>query len=103
MFLSLDILRQYGILSTYNQNWFLRRPKDEPRALDVSPTINIQSQQPSVFQCYAFIQHLARMDANSPDPGITPPLSPSNYDSNESSDNNIDSGSDYEESSSSSE
>ncbi|CAG8523249.1 13885_t:CDS:2 [Cetraspora pellucida] len=29
---------QYGILTTYNQNWFFRRPKEELRALEISPT-----------------------------------------------------------------
>lgn len=71
-----------------------------PRALDISPTINVQSQRPTLFQCYAFMQHLARIDPYSPNPGITPPPSPSSFDNNyESTDNdNGDSGSDYEES-----
>lgn len=87
---------QYGILTTYNQHWFLRRPKSEPRALYISPTVEIESKNPSIFQCYAYIQHLSRADTKCPSPGTTPPSSPqSSYDS-ESSDN-ISSGSDYEE------
>ncbi|CAG8632382.1 5977_t:CDS:2 [Funneliformis caledonium] len=89
---------QYGVLSTYNQSWFFRRPKYEPRALEISPTIDVRSRHPTLFQCYAFVQHLARVDTNSPSPGPTPPSSPSDDDSFESSDNNKDSGSDYEES-----
>ena len=46
---------QYGVLSTYNQSWFLRRPKYEPRALEISPTIDVRSRHPTLFQCYAFV------------------------------------------------
>jgi hypothetical protein len=88
---------QYGILSTYNQHWFLQRPKNEPRALYISPTINIELKDPSIFQCYAYIQHLSRIDTKCPSPEVTPPSSPpSSFDDSDSSDNNT-SGSDYEE------
>ncbi|CAG8751050.1 12473_t:CDS:1, partial [Funneliformis mosseae] len=81
----------------YNQHWFLRRPKNEPRALYISPTINIGSKNPTVFQCYGFIRYLAKTDTKCPSPGATPPQSPSSsIDDNESSDN-ITAGSDYEE------
>ncbi|CAI2189768.1 9503_t:CDS:2 [Funneliformis geosporum] len=89
---------QYGILTTYNQHWFLRRPKNEPRALYISPTVEIESKDPSIFQCYSYIQHLSRTDTECPSPGETSPSSPSSFSDNESSDNNISSGSDYEES-----
>jgi hypothetical protein len=87
---------QYGVLSTYNQTWFLQRPNNMPCALDISPTINVQSQWLTLFQCYAFMQHLARIDPYSLNSGITPPPSPSSFDNYESSDNNVDSGSDHE-------
>ncbi|CAG8562636.1 4256_t:CDS:2 [Scutellospora calospora] len=86
---------QYGILTTYNQHWFLKRPKNEPRALYISPTIEIESKNPAIFQCYAYIQYLSRIGSKSPSPGATPPSSP-RFDYYESSDD-ITSGSDYEE------
>ncbi|CAG8689861.1 6588_t:CDS:2, partial [Funneliformis mosseae] len=79
---------QYGILSTYNQNWFIKRPNDEPRTLEISPTIDIQSENPSILKCYAYIQHLSKTDTGCASPGLTPLSSPSyGHSSNDSSDN----------------
>ncbi|CAI2190203.1 5800_t:CDS:2 [Funneliformis geosporum] len=52
----------------------------------------------SIFQGYSYIQHLSRTNTKCPSPGETSPSSPSSFYDNESSDNNISSGSDYEES-----
>ncbi|RHZ76168.1 hypothetical protein Glove_202g86 [Diversispora epigaea] len=87
---------QYGILSTYNQNWFLKRPKEESRTLEISPTVDMQSQNPQILKCYNYLQHLSRTEAECPSPGTTPSLSPRSSLDNESPDDNT-SDSDYED------
>ncbi|CAG8601406.1 2617_t:CDS:2 [Diversispora eburnea] len=87
---------QYGILSTYNQHWFLRRPKEESRVLKISPTVDIRSQNPQILKCYTYLQHLSRTDAECPSPGTTPSLSPRSSLDDESPEDNT-SDSDYED------
>ncbi|CAG8529719.1 4399_t:CDS:10 [Ambispora gerdemannii] len=79
---------QYGILSTYNQHWFLRRPKDESRALYFSYyKYRIKKSNSLSVLC---IYTASRADTECPSLGKTPPSSPSpNFDDSDSSDNNI--------------
>ncbi|CAI2188867.1 12496_t:CDS:10, partial [Funneliformis geosporum] len=52
-------------------------PKGEPRALEISPTIDVSSGNPSIFKCYAYIFELSRIDTAYSSPGTTPPSPPS--------------------------
>ncbi|KAF9976083.1 hypothetical protein BGZ65_007980, partial [Modicella reniformis] len=61
---------RYGILTTYNQTWLLRRVGDE---LKVSQAINSWDQDPTLLRCYSYILRLAREQASEPSP-----TSPSN-------------------------
>ena len=62
--------RQYGILSTYNKHWFLRRPKDEPEKLYISNTLLLESEHPPVLKAYAYMAQIFRDDYFSPHPSI---------------------------------
>ncbi|CAG8653521.1 7074_t:CDS:2 [Dentiscutata erythropus] len=84
---------QYGILTTYNQHWFLKRPLHEPDTLYISPTIKIRSESPMILQCYSYIQHLARRCLST---GETLPLTSSSSNINVDSSDDV-SGSDYKE------
>ncbi|CAG8575175.1 1118_t:CDS:1 [Funneliformis mosseae] len=54
---------QYGVLSTYQHHWFLRRPADEPSVLYISNTLLIQSQSPPVLKTYAYIVQVLCADS----------------------------------------
>jgi hypothetical protein len=57
---------RYGILSTMQQTWFLRQTD---RAVEMSPTITIDSQDPTLIQAYLWFIRQADTDSSS----ITPP------------------------------
>ncbi|KAF9090293.1 hypothetical protein BGX27_002296 [Mortierella sp. AM989] len=75
---------QYGVLTTYEQTWFLQR---DGKKLYVSPAINYDNEDPTLFQCYACIMRLARQDhvnepaSPSPPPGPPPDSPPHDDDS----------------------
>ncbi|GJJ78399.1 hypothetical protein EMPS_10758 [Entomortierella parvispora] len=58
LYLSLNRLR-YGVLTTYEQTWFLRRDEG---VLHVSPAIRHHDTLPTVLQCYKHIVDLANED-----------------------------------------
>jgi predicted Ser/Thr protein kinase len=62
---------QYGVLSTYQHHWFLRRPADEPSVLYISKTLPIQSQSPPVLKTYAYMVQVLCADSFSRNPVIT--------------------------------
>ena len=64
---------QYGVLSTYESTWFLRRPQDHPGKLFVSEAVMNTATDPTLLQCFAYIMSLARRSPNSPFPPSTPP------------------------------
>ena len=66
---------QYGVLTTYEQTWFLKRNRG---TLYVSPAIHYAKTNPTLFKCYACIMELARQHPSNPP---TPPPSPSPPDS----------------------
>ena len=61
---------QYGVLSTYENNWFLFRPKNNPTVLKISRAIRLDSTSPTVLESYAFLAILAKDDPKSPHPNI---------------------------------
>uniref|UniRef100_A0A1D1Y2D2 Serine/threonine-protein kinase grp n=1 Tax=Anthurium amnicola TaxID=1678845 RepID=A0A1D1Y2D2_9ARAE len=62
---------QYGVLSTYQHHWFLRRPADEPSVLYISDTLLIHSQSPPVLKTYAYMVQVLCADSFSRNPVIT--------------------------------
>ncbi|CAG8525632.1 4526_t:CDS:2 [Funneliformis mosseae] len=62
---------QYGVLSTYQHHWFLRRPADEPSVLYISKTLLIQSQSPPVLKTYAYMVQVLCADFFSRNPVVT--------------------------------
>ena len=67
---------QYGILSTYEKTWFLRRPPDDPNKLLISDAVVTEAADPTLLQCFAYIMSLARRSPNSPIPHLVPPSPP---------------------------
>ncbi|CAG8706455.1 4928_t:CDS:2, partial [Ambispora leptoticha] len=61
---------QYGVLSTYEDHWFLRRPPETPSKLFVSSTLSSQSESPTVLKAYAYIAKQARVSFPSPHPNV---------------------------------
>ncbi|CAG8605440.1 16367_t:CDS:1 [Funneliformis mosseae] len=59
---------QYGVLSTYQHHWFLRRPADEPSVLYISKTLPINS---PVLKTYAYMVQVLCADHFSKNPIIT--------------------------------
>ncbi|CAI2187350.1 20457_t:CDS:2 [Funneliformis geosporum] len=59
---SYDISNEEAVRGALKNN----RPKNKPRALYISLTIEIESRNPSIFQCYSYIQHLSRSDTEYP-------------------------------------
>ncbi|KAG0253177.1 hypothetical protein DFQ27_007628 [Actinomortierella ambigua] len=59
---------RYGILSTYEQTWFMKRGDHGPNDLMISPAIASKSQQPTLLQCYLWFIREASADARSLDP-----------------------------------
>ena len=65
---------QYGVLSTYEATWFLRRPPDKPGELCISEAVRSTAINPTLFQCLAYTMSLARHSFNVPSPPVSPPL-----------------------------
>ena len=61
---------QYGVISTYDNHWFLRRPNDDPSKLLASRTLPYNHQSPTVLRSYAYIAMQARASPPSPHPNI---------------------------------
>ncbi|CAG8676460.1 11091_t:CDS:1, partial [Ambispora gerdemannii] len=61
---------QYGVLSTYEDHWFLRRPDETPTKLFISPALSSQSESPTVLKAYAYLAMRARASPPSPHPDI---------------------------------
>ncbi|CAG8442622.1 1678_t:CDS:2 [Ambispora leptoticha] len=57
---------QFGILSTYECTWFLKRPKDVPLELYVSECFKRTNVNPTVLQAYNLMVHMATNDPISP-------------------------------------
>ncbi|CAG8647187.1 11077_t:CDS:2, partial [Paraglomus occultum] len=84
---------QFGVLTTYDKTWFLYRR--QPDELCISPPIQYNNQQPTLFQCFFYLTFLAR---NKPDCDSAPqspqPLLPdddngdSSYDDGDNSSHN---------------
>ncbi|KAH7885486.1 hypothetical protein F5I97DRAFT_1885976, partial [Phlebopus sp. FC_14] len=51
---------QFGALTTYDKTWFLHRPRDNPNQIRISPPIQYNDQQPTLFQCLYHLTSLAR-------------------------------------------
>ncbi|PKY50389.1 hypothetical protein RhiirA4_545927 [Rhizophagus irregularis] len=58
---------KYGVLSTYNDHWFIKRECD---ILFISENIKYNSTHPSVLKSYAYLIKLAKNDTYSSDPRI---------------------------------
>ena len=71
-YLSANNLR-YGVISTYDNTWFLHRPPDKPGELQITSHFQYDSQQPTLFQCLCHLLSLADKEyvCGSPPP---PPL-----------------------------
>jgi hypothetical protein len=54
---------RYGILTTYDNHWFLRREHTE---LWISKTLSLQSESPSVLEAYAYLSQQAKENHQSP-------------------------------------
>ena len=69
---------QFGVITTYQNTWFLRRPTDNPGELQISPVIRWDNQQPTLFQCFHHLTLLAREkhDCALAPPTPPPPLMP---------------------------
>jgi predicted Ser/Thr protein kinase len=61
---------QYGVLSTYENHWFLRRPNEAPSKLFVSETLPSSHVSPTVLKAYAYIVMQARASSPSSHPNI---------------------------------
>ncbi|KAG0281992.1 hypothetical protein BGZ97_009190 [Linnemannia gamsii] len=67
---------RYGILSTYEQTWFLKRGnRDVDNDLEVSPTIAFDRSEPTLLQCYLWFIRLADSDPRPLDPPTDTELS----------------------------
>ena len=64
---------QFGALTTYDNTWFLYRPRENPGQLCISPPIQYDNQQPTLFQCLFYLTSLAR---DGHDCGSAPPSLP---------------------------
>ncbi|GBC06334.1 hypothetical protein RclHR1_06770017 [Rhizophagus clarus] len=61
---------RYGILSTYDNHWFLRR---EHAKLWISKTLPLQSESPPVLKAYAYLTRRAKENPKSPKPQVVVP------------------------------
>jgi predicted Ser/Thr protein kinase len=62
---------KYGIISTYEQHWFLYRPKENPSKLLITDPLTLNSVSPTVLEAYAYmITHLCK-DHYCPHPEVT--------------------------------
>lgn len=64
---------QFGVLTTYQQTWFLRRDRSK---LYVSPTIDYNNQSPTLLQCYFWIIKQATQEPLNETAQPVLPLSP---------------------------
>ncbi|POG82278.1 kinase-like domain-containing protein [Rhizophagus irregularis DAOM 181602=DAOM 197198] len=62
---------RYGILSTYDNHWFLRR---EHAKLWISKTLPLQSASPPVLKAYAYLTRRAKENPKSPKPQVVVPV-----------------------------
>ena len=58
---------RYGILTTYDNHWFLRR---EHAKLWISKTLSLQSESPPVLKAYAYLTRRAKKNPKSPKPQV---------------------------------
>jgi predicted Ser/Thr protein kinase len=71
-----DRKHEYGVLSTYENHWFLRRPDEARSKLFVSETLPSSHESPTVLKAYAYIVMQARHSPSSSHPNIiTVPVS----------------------------
>ncbi|CAG8579021.1 569_t:CDS:2 [Paraglomus brasilianum] len=62
---------QYGILSSYDNHWFLYRSKNNNTELHISHSLARDSNNPPVLKSYAYLVRLAEEDPTSPHHNIT--------------------------------
>jgi tRNA A-37 threonylcarbamoyl transferase component Bud32 len=69
---------RYGVLSTYDKTWFLRRHDNDSGTLFISDVVNILDTNPTLIRCFAYIMSLARDDEEDceEDCAYPPPLCP---------------------------
>ncbi|KAG0367480.1 hypothetical protein BC939DRAFT_504160 [Gamsiella multidivaricata] len=53
---------RYGVLSTYDQTWFIKRVREHEDDILVSPTIHFDSTEPTLLQCYLWLIRTAAKD-----------------------------------------
>ncbi|PKK62904.1 kinase-like protein, partial [Rhizophagus irregularis] len=66
-----EVKRIYGILSTYDNHWFLRR---EHAKLWISKTLPLESESPPVLKAYAYLTRQAKENPKSPKPQVVVPV-----------------------------
>jgi hypothetical protein len=71
--------RRFGVLSTYDKTWFVRRGYNDPGALYISDAVNQADSSPTLLRCFAYIMLLARQDCYCPYPAPSPPRSVGEY------------------------
>ncbi|PKY62353.1 hypothetical protein RhiirA4_488692 [Rhizophagus irregularis] len=62
---------RYGILTTYDNHWFLRR---EHAKLWISKTLPLKSESPPVLKAYAYLTRQAKENPKSPKPQLVVPV-----------------------------
>ncbi|CAB4419627.1 unnamed protein product [Rhizophagus irregularis] len=62
---------RYGILTTYDNHWFLRR---EHTDLWISKTLSLQFESPPVLKAYAYLTRQAKENPKSPKPQVVVPV-----------------------------
>jgi len=62
---------RYGILTTYDNHWFLRR---EHAKLWISKTLPLKSEYPPVLKAYAYLTRQAKENPKSPKPQVVVPV-----------------------------
>ncbi|UZO11537.1 uncharacterized protein OCT59_003101 [Rhizophagus irregularis] len=62
---------RYGILTTYDNHWFLRR---EHTDLWISKTLSLQSESSPVLKAYAYLTRRAKENPKSPKPQVVVPV-----------------------------
>ncbi|PKY57149.1 hypothetical protein RhiirA4_411549 [Rhizophagus irregularis] len=62
---------QYGVLSSYDNYWFLYRSKNNNTELQISHSLAYDSTNPPVLKSYAYLARLAKEDPTSPHLNIT--------------------------------
>jgi hypothetical protein len=66
---------RYGILTTYDNHWFLRQEYAE---LWISKTLPLQSESPPVLKAYAYLTRRAKENPKSPKPQVVVPAQEDN-------------------------